>query len=250
LISAGRGKGHKADARKTNIREDALKRRTGKATQKDLFGEKLQSIFERSIDKADFFKNLESENIECYTRGQTVRCLDRANGKKHRLKTLGLVADFEAIQNKMASAESTKKTQAPKQEQQRKSKPSPNKSGLGTSDEWLAGDFTEREKQAQKNKWRSQDKKDKMVKERDEQTRFENVKETSSEWISGDFSNRDARARQEKSKENIKQYQEQQKDKDMESKEVRKRREEIRDQRATQAKEKTDESTHTRKPKR
>jgi hypothetical protein len=166
------------------------------------------------------------------------------------LKTLGLVADFEAIQNKMASAESTKKTQAPKQEQQRKSKPSPNKSGLGTSDEWLAGDFTEREKQAQKNKWRSQDKKDKMVKERDEQTRFENVKETSSEWISGDFSNRDARARQEKSKENIKQYQEQQKDKDMESKEVRKRREEIRDQRATQAKEKTDESTHTRKPKR
>ena len=117
LISAKQKPSDQTDTKKTSIREDALKRRTGKATQKDLFREKLQSLFKRSVDKSDFFKQLELNGIECYTRGKTVGFLDRANGKKHRLKTLGLVAEFEAIQAKVAGVDNTQtanKTNAPK----------------------------------------------------------------------------------------------------------------------------------------
>lgn len=95
-----------------------------------------------------------------------------------------------------------------------------------------------------------------MVKDREEQTGFENIKETSSEWLSGDFSNRDARARQEASKERLKKHQEEQerqKDQDLQSQEVKKRREEIRDQRASEVKSQAEQEsktdTFTRKPK-
>ena len=90
---------------KTSNKEQELKRRTGKPTQKDLFREKLQGIFANSIDKNDFFANLETADIECYTRGKTIGFLDRQTGKKHRLKTLGLVAEFEAVHNKITTAQ-------------------------------------------------------------------------------------------------------------------------------------------------
>ena len=99
---------------KTSNKEQELKRRTGKPTQKELFREQLEDIFAKSVDKNDFFTNLELADIECYTRGKTIGFLDRETGKKHRLKTLGLVAEFEAVHNKIAD------TQKPKSQQQNK----------------------------------------------------------------------------------------------------------------------------------
>lgn len=246
LISA-----EKRQGAKTSNREQALKRRTGKPTQKDLFKEKLQGIFEKSVDKSDFFDNLESADIECYTRGKTIGFLDRDNGKKHRLKTLGLEAEFEATHNKIKDAKITEK---PKQESRSKRKPSSETPDLGSTDEWLKGDFKNREKQTLKKKWRSQDRKDKQVKNRGDQTQSENIKETASEWVFGDFSKRDARTRQEKSKERLAEYRKQldeKQTKGLTKKEIFKRQEEIRDQRAKQneqADQQKSDSSHKPKP--
>lgn len=105
LISADKKQGAK-----TSNKEQALKRRTGKPTQKDQFREKLQSIFAKSVDKSQFFDNLESADIECYTRGKTIGFLDRSTGKKHRLKTLGLETEFEAVHRKVVDSQKPKKT--------------------------------------------------------------------------------------------------------------------------------------------
>ena len=116
LISAG-----KTQNGKISNREYALKKRTGKPTQKELFREKLQGIFKKSVDKDDFFTKLKDANIECYVRGKTVGFLDQENGRKHRLKTLGLVEEFEAIQDKMTD----QKTPAQKEKTIIREKPQP-----------------------------------------------------------------------------------------------------------------------------
>jgi hypothetical protein len=90
-------------------KEDALKRRTKKPSIKDQFKDKLKDIFDQSLDKADFFNNLAKENIEIYTRGNTIGFLDIDNNRKHRLKTLGLESEFEAINNKLSKQETQEK---------------------------------------------------------------------------------------------------------------------------------------------
>ena len=98
--------------KKTNSisnKEDALKRRTKKPSIKDQFKDKLKDIFDQSIDKADFFNNLAKESIEIYTRGKTIGFLDIDNNRKHRLKTLGLESEFEAINSKLSKQETEAK---------------------------------------------------------------------------------------------------------------------------------------------
>lgn len=90
-------------------KEDALKRRTKKPSIKDQFKDRLKGIFEQSADKADFFNHLEANNIEIYTRGKTISFLDIEHNRKHRLKTLGLEAEFEAINNKLSKQEAQAK---------------------------------------------------------------------------------------------------------------------------------------------
>ncbi len=116
--------------KKTNSisnKEDALKRRTKKPSIKDQFKDKLKDIFDQSIDKADFFNNLAKESIEIYTRGKTIGFLDIDNNRKHRLKTLGLESEFEAINNKLSKQETQAKEKPkikkePKQAEVKKAK--------------------------------------------------------------------------------------------------------------------------------
>lgn len=90
---------------KTSNREEALKRRTGKPSLKDLFKARLTEIFANSVDKQDFFDNLRKADIEIYTRGKTIGFVDMANNRKHRLKTLGLEAEFEAVNSTISHSQ-------------------------------------------------------------------------------------------------------------------------------------------------
>lgn len=172
---------------KTNNKEQELKRRTGKPSQKDLFRDKLERILAKARNRKDLDTRLDKADIECYLRGKTVGFLDRTTKRKHRLKTLGLVAEYEAvIEGK--------------------------KHDFGNTAEWLRGDFSERDKNARKQYWRKQDNRDKKVKDRGEQTTTENIKEITNEWVFGDFSNREAREREAKSKERLDNYRQQKED--------------------------------------
>ncbi len=103
-------------------KEDALKRRTKKPSIKDQFKNKLKDIFDQSIDKADFFNNLAKESIEIYTRGKTIGFLDIDNNRKHRLKTLGLESEFEAINNKLSKLETQEKEKPKAKSEPKKTK--------------------------------------------------------------------------------------------------------------------------------
>ncbi|MCP4297758.1 MAG: hypothetical protein GY786_19340, partial [Proteobacteria bacterium] len=98
LISKEHGTGN------TSNKEQELKRRTGKPSLKDLFKDRLVGIFEKSVDKKQFFDNLEQAQIEIYTRGKTIGFVDLESGRKHRLKTLGLEAEFEAVNSTLSKA--------------------------------------------------------------------------------------------------------------------------------------------------
>ena len=103
-------------------KEDALKRRTKKPSIKDQFKNKLKNIFDQPIKKADFFNNLAKESIEIYTRGKTIGFLDIDNNRKHRLKTLGLEPEFEAINSKLSKQE-TEAKEKPKAKSEEKKNP-------------------------------------------------------------------------------------------------------------------------------
>lgn len=87
-----------------------LKRRTGKTSQKDHVKDRLRAVFSASKNKADFFNGLEKENLSIYVNGNTIGILDKATERKHRLKTLGMLDEFNAISQVIEEAE-TKKEQ-------------------------------------------------------------------------------------------------------------------------------------------
>lgn len=74
-----------------------LKRRTGKTPERDNLSEKLKEVFSASSTREEFFSRLSQMNIEIYVRGQTVGFVDLSTGRKHRLRTLGLEDEFEAM---------------------------------------------------------------------------------------------------------------------------------------------------------
>jgi hypothetical protein len=85
-----------------------LKRRTGKTSQRDDLKDRLTIVFEKSKNKADFFELLEKENLSIYVNGNTIGILDKATDRKHRLKTLGMLDQFNAISQIIESSEEKK----------------------------------------------------------------------------------------------------------------------------------------------
>lgn len=77
--------------------EIQFKKRTGKASDREKFKERLKTILSLSKTIDEFNKYLRVENIEIYARGNTFGFLDRATGKKYRLKTLELETEFEKM---------------------------------------------------------------------------------------------------------------------------------------------------------
>lgn len=82
-----------------------LKRRTGKTDQRDDVKERLKTVFSGAKNKADFFTALEAERLEIYVHGNTIGILDKATERKHRLKTLGMLDEFNAVSQVIEKAE-------------------------------------------------------------------------------------------------------------------------------------------------
>lgn len=82
-----------------------LKRRTGKTDQRDDVKERLKTVFSGAKNKAGFFSALEAERLEIYVHGNTIGILDKATERKHRLKTLGMLDEFNAVSQVIEKAE-------------------------------------------------------------------------------------------------------------------------------------------------
>jgi len=76
-----------------------IKRKGGRLEKRERITNKLKQIFSTSHSKSGLFTLLSEQNIEMYHRGNSIGFVTLTDGKKYRLKTLGLVQEFEKIQN-------------------------------------------------------------------------------------------------------------------------------------------------------
>ena len=77
------------------------KRRTGKTPQRDDLKAKLQDIFSKSRSKEAFFDALSEAGLEFYARGNTLGVKDLSHNRNHRLKTLGVLGEFNELSRRI-----------------------------------------------------------------------------------------------------------------------------------------------------
>ena len=93
---------------KTNKREYELKKRTGKESDRDCVKRELKEIFEVSKSKSDFFNKIADRGFEIYIHGKTIGVTSKETGLNYRLKTLGLLDEFQKISSKIEEMEDRK----------------------------------------------------------------------------------------------------------------------------------------------
>lgn len=93
-----------------------LKRRTGKTSQRDSVINRLKTVFSSSQDKQSFFENIEKENLEIYVRKNTIGVIDKNTGRNHRLKTLGMLVEFNKISKIVEKSDKVKNDKKSRQE--------------------------------------------------------------------------------------------------------------------------------------
>jgi len=87
------------------------KRRTGKTPERDQLKTKLQDIFSQCDTKEDFFADLNKAGLEFYLRGKTMGVKDLATERNHRLKTLGMLKNFQDLSDRIELDEAAKTKQ-------------------------------------------------------------------------------------------------------------------------------------------
>jgi len=97
---------NKPAAEKLSNKGAELKRRTGKTPQREYVKDHLKTIFDSAKTKQEFFEQLEKHKLEIYVRGKTISVLDKENNRKHRLKTLGMLDDFNKMSDLLEKVES------------------------------------------------------------------------------------------------------------------------------------------------
>jgi len=125
------------------------KRRTGKTPQRDLVKNKLQDIFSRADSKQAFFDALDKAGFEIYVRGKTIGILDKANNRKYRLKTLGILDEFEMMSAHIKLDEASSKQQT-KANQSNTQKDKPDTDGSPKPKPQKKKEFKATKKQAEK----------------------------------------------------------------------------------------------------
>ena len=88
------------------------KRRTGKTPERDQLKAKLQDIFSQCDTKEAFFAALNRAGLEFYVRGKTMGVKDLVTERNHRLKTLGLLENFQALSERIELDEAATAEQA------------------------------------------------------------------------------------------------------------------------------------------
>ena len=95
-------------AEKTKQGEYELKKRTGKESQRDKIKRELTEVFKNSKGKADFFNKLSDAGFEIYVKGNTIGVKSKETARNYRLKTLGLLDEFEKISGTIEEVEHRK----------------------------------------------------------------------------------------------------------------------------------------------
>lgn len=78
-----------------------LKRRTGKTPQRDQVREKVRKVFEHASNSEELLSGLDKEKLDFYMRGSNPGVIDRENGRKYRIKTLGFMEQFQEVNKKI-----------------------------------------------------------------------------------------------------------------------------------------------------
>lgn len=108
--------GKPAKGEKLSRKGGELKRRLGKTPERDDFKSRLDRVFSAE-DRGEFFELLAVQQIRVYVRGQSIGFEDLKTGRKHRLKTLGLEAEFSAL-NARIEQTLAKGTQKPSEQEE------------------------------------------------------------------------------------------------------------------------------------
>ncbi|WP_046006067.1 relaxase/mobilization nuclease domain-containing protein [Pseudoalteromonas rubra] len=75
-----------------------VKRKGGRLEKKEKITQTLREIFAQSRSMSELFNNLSEQGIEMYNRGNTIGFITLGDGKKYRLKTLGLEDAFRQVE--------------------------------------------------------------------------------------------------------------------------------------------------------
>lgn len=129
LISQEKGQG------KTSNKEQQLKRRTGKPSQKDIIRDKLNTVFAKAHNKSEYIRLLQEAKLSFYIRGKTLGFTDTATKRNHRLKTLGLEDEFMEMSQRIELAEKTGTKTSSKQQKQSHASNQANDSKQGNNED-------------------------------------------------------------------------------------------------------------------
>ena len=88
---------------KTVDNEIQYKKRTGKQTDRKEMKERLQEIFAKSQNQQSFMEYLQAERIQVYKHGNNFGFINIATGKKYRVKTLELEAEFQSLNTRLSN---------------------------------------------------------------------------------------------------------------------------------------------------
>lgn len=93
-----------------------LKRRTGRAPRRDAIKGILYQVFAVAGSYKQLVQLLDDQGLKLYKRGKHYGVVDEKHNRKHRFATLGLAADFEALDARLGAAQYIQA--APRQRQQ------------------------------------------------------------------------------------------------------------------------------------
>lgn len=190
----------KENDKKAQIKDKEIQvKKRGKTSQVERLSDAVGRVIQESSDEADLESNLKKYGIEYYRRGKTPGIIDTEDGKKYRLKRLGLIGVYEKMlagKNKNQADLKNIKTDAvdaeTKKEKTEKLSTAPKdkdvQDTLSIKDhvkEWVLGDFEKRESLTNKDR----------QKELKEETKITG-KDRLKEWGKGDFTSRDKKIHQ------------------------------------------------------
>lgn len=107
------------DYSKSRNKEQELRRRTKKATQKEFVTDELENLFASAKSKEELEQKAKLKGFEFYTRGKSVGVVFKA--KKYRLKTLGVDKEYQACIDQSKNRENEFKEKSFKENSSNKS---------------------------------------------------------------------------------------------------------------------------------
>ncbi len=92
---------NKTAAIKISSKEQAVKVRTRKASNNELLANDLSKVFQQSKSLKDLRTALKERQFNLYQRGKAIGVIKTDTGRKHRLTTLGIMNDYEAMKQRL-----------------------------------------------------------------------------------------------------------------------------------------------------